>query len=188
MSMRDRRYSICAAAMAAAVAISASDAQAQTKGPGLGAAITPADMAAWDISVGPKGSELPAGSGTAAQGEVVYTQQCAACHGVKGVGKPNDPLVGGRESLKGQQPALKTVGSYWPYATTLFDYVRRAMPLGAPQSLTNDQVYAVTAYVLNLNGLVGESDVVDAKTLATVRMPNRDGFKSLLPAGRPPAP
>ena len=166
----------------------ASPAFAQTKGPGLGAEVTAADMAAWDISITPTGRELPAGSGSVAQGEAVYTQHCAACHGAKGAGKPNDPLVGGRETLKGPQPVMKTVGSYWPYASTLFDYVRRAMPLGAPQSLSNDEVYAVTAYILQLNGIVGEQATMDAKTLAAVRMPNRDGFKSLLPAGRPPAP
>ena len=181
--MNAKRYFSAIAAL-----MLAGSAAAQTKAPALGVPVTAADIAAWDISVSPAGKELPVGSGAVAQGETVYTQHCAACHGVKGVGKPNDPLVGGAASLKGPQPALKTVGSYWPYATTLFDYIRRAMPLGAPQSLSNDEVYAVTAYVLNLNGLVGASDTVDAKSLAAVRMPNRDGFKSLAPSGRPKPP
>ena len=185
MSMREAKAAIAAIVLAAAAASSAA---AQSKGPGLGVPITAADIAAWDISVLPSGRELPAGSGTGTLGEAVYTQHCAACHGAKGVGKPNDPLVGGRETLKGPGPAMKTVGSYWPYATTLFDYIRRAMPITAPQSLSNDEVYAVTAYVLQLNGIVGERDTVDAKSLAAVRMPNRDGFKSLMPEGRPKAP
>jgi mono/diheme cytochrome c family protein len=148
-------------------------------GPDLGRPATPEEIAAWDISIGPNGRGLPAGSGTAVQGEAVYNQHCAACHGQKGAGKPNDQLVGGLGSLAGPQPAVKTVGSYWPYATTLFDYVRRAMPLNAPQSLTNDEVYAVTAYLLALNGIIGEQGAIDAQTLPLVRMPNRDGFRSL---------
>ena len=105
-----------------------------------------------------------------------------ACHGEKGVGKPNDQLVGGRGSLTGDQPPIKTVGSFWPYATTLFDYVRRAMPLGAPKSLSDDEVYAIAAYILQLNGIICEADVMDARALSKVQMPNRDGFISFLRA------
>jgi S-disulfanyl-L-cysteine oxidoreductase SoxD len=144
--------------------------------PQFGQQVTPGDLAAWDISIGPDGAGLPPGRGTAALGETVYIAKCQACHGEKGAGKPNDPLVGGLGSLKGDKPALKTVGSYWPYATTLFDYVRRAMPFDHPKSLSDDEVYAVSAYILNLNGLIGTDDVLDAQSLPKIRMPNRDGF------------
>ena len=113
---------------------------------------------------------LPAGSGTPKQGEAVYTAKCVACHGEKGAGRPNDALVGGIGSLPGDKPPMRTVGSYWPYATTIFDYVRRAMPYNESKSLTNDEVYAVTAYILQLNGIIGENDVTNAQTLPKVRM------------------
>jgi cytochrome c len=106
----------------------------------------------------------------------VFAARCAACHGEKGEGKPNDQLVGSVGSRSGEQIPVKTVGSFWPYATTLFDYVRRAMPLGASKSLSDDEVYAVAAYILQLNGIIGEGEVIDARTLAKVQMPNREGF------------
>lgn len=149
--------------------------------PHLGQPISPRDAAAWDISIDPSGAGLPPGRGTAKQGETVYAEHCLACHGEKGEGQPNDRLVGGFGTLAGSQPAVKTVGSYWPYATTLFDYVRRAMPLTEPQSLTADQIYAVSAYILMLNGIVGPTDVMDAKTLPRVKMPNRDNFYVVYP-------
>jgi mono/diheme cytochrome c family protein len=144
--------------------------------PNLGRVAAPEDLASWDISIGPDGAGLPPGSGTPQQGETVYIEKCLGCHGEKGAGKPNDPLVGGQGTLAGDQAPLKTVGSFWPYATTLFDYVRRAMPLNQSKSLSNDEVYAVVAYLLRLNGIVGESDTIDARTLPKVRMPNADGF------------
>jgi S-disulfanyl-L-cysteine oxidoreductase SoxD len=147
-----------------------------TDAPQFGQPVAPGDIAAWDISIGPDGAGLPPGRGTAALGETVYVAKCQACHGEKGAGKPNDPLVGGIGSLNGDKPALKTVGSYWPYATTLFDYVRRAMPFDHPKSLSDDEVYAVSAYILNLNGLIGADDVLDAQSLPKIRMQNRDGF------------
>lgn len=147
--------------------------------PAFGQPIPPADIVAWDISIAPDGVGLPKGSGTAAQGAAIYAEKCVACHGEKGQGKPADRLVGGK--LTGDQPPVKTVGSYWPYATTLFDYVRRAMPWTEPKTLTNDEVYAVSAYILALNGVVAETDVMDAMTLPKVMMPNRDGFISLYP-------
>jgi cytochrome c len=116
--------------------------------PHFGQPISPADAAAWDISIGPDGVGLPPGSGTPAQGAVVYAQKCAVCHGDKGEGKTNARLVGGQ--ITGDGPVVKTVGSYWPYATTLFDFTRRAMPWTAPKSLTNDEVYAVTAHICSL--------------------------------------
>ena len=149
---------------------------ALAEGPGLGRVATPDEIASWDVSIGPDGAGLPPGRGTPKQGEPVYAEKCAACHGEKGAGKPNDQLVGGRGSLSGDQAPVKTVGSFWPYATTLFDYVRRAMPLNAPKSLSDDEVYAVSAYILQLNGIIGEADAMDAQTLPRVQMPNRDGF------------
>jgi S-disulfanyl-L-cysteine oxidoreductase SoxD len=158
--------------LAVLAALASVPALAQT--PQFGQPIAPADLAPWDISIGPDGACLPPGRGTVAQGETVYAAKCRACHGEKGAGQPNDRLVGG--SIAAGQPVVKTVGSYWPYATTLFDYIRRAMPFPEPQSLTADEVYAVAAYILNLNGIIGPSDVMDAQTLPKVAMPNRNGF------------
>ena len=144
--------------------------------PDLGRAATPEEIAAWDISIDPSGAGLPAGGGTARQGEAIFAAKCAACHGEKGAGKPNDQLVGGGGTLGGDRPPVKTVGSYWPYATTLFDYIRRAMPLNESKTLRDEEVYALVAYLLQLNGIIGESDMMDAQTLPKVRMPNREGF------------
>src|SRR5919202_1092724 len=143
--------------------------------PHLGRPATPTEVAGWDISIPPEGTGLPPGSGTSEQGAVVYAQKCQACHGEKGAGQPNDRLVGGQGTLASANP-VRTIGSYWPYATTVFDYVRRAMPYTQPQSLTNDEVYAVTAYLLHLNGIIGAQDVMNAQTLPQVRMPNREHF------------
>lgn len=146
-------------------------------GPDLGREATPGEIAAWDISVAPDGATLPPGSGTAREGAEVYQAKCLSCHGEDGAGGDGlaDALVGGIGSLGGERP-VKTVGSYWPYATTLFDYVRRSMPYDAPMSLSDDEVYAVSAYLLALNGIIGEADRMDAESLPEVRMPNRDGF------------
>jgi S-disulfanyl-L-cysteine oxidoreductase SoxD len=144
--------------------------------PKLGQPISPGDLAPWDISVGPTGAGLSPGKGTAAQGEAVYAAKCQACHGEKGAGRPNDVLVGGFDTIASDKPAVKTVGSYWPYATTLFDYVRRAMPYQDSKSLTDDELYAVSAYILQLNGAIGADETVDAQSLPKVKMPNRDGF------------
>lgn len=146
-----------------------------TEGPNLGREATPAQIAGWDISVGPDGVGLPPGEGTPAAGALVYEQKCQACHGARGAGQPNDRLVGGQGTLASKSP-VRTIGSYWPYATTLFDYVRRAMPYTQPHSLTDDEVYAVTAYLLHLNGIIAEMSVMDAETLPKVRMPNRENF------------
>ena len=151
-------------------------APALAQAPQFGQSIAPADVAPWDISIGPDGAGLPPGRGTPAQGEAVYIAKCQACHGEKAAGRPNEALVGGKGSLAPGTPPVKTVGSYWPYATTLFDYVRRAMPFQESQSLTSDEVYAVSAYILQLNEIIGKDDVLDAQTLPKVKMPNRDGF------------
>jgi cytochrome c len=146
---------------------------ARAESPDLGRAATPDEIAAWDISVEPSGAGLPAGSGTARAGAAIFAAKCAGCHGEAGGGKPNDQLVGGSLTAA---PPVKTVGSYWPYATTLFDYIRRAMPLPESKSLTDDEVYALAAYILAQNKIIGDDDVMDARTLPQVRMPNREGF------------
>ena len=152
------------------------------EGPNLGREATPAQIAGWDISVGPDGAGLPPGKGTPATGATVYEQKCLICHGAKGAGQPNDRLVGGQGTLGGRTP-VKTIGSYWPYATTVFDYVRRSMPYIQPQSLSNDEVYAVTAYLLHLNGIIGERDEMNAQTLPKVKMPNQVNFIVVYPSG-----
>lgn len=141
----------------------------------LGRVATPDEIRAWDIAVAPDGEGLPAGRGTVAEGVSVYAEHCAGCHGATGVEGPNPKLVGGQGTLGSAHP-VKTVGSYWPYATTLFDYIYRAMPFVAPQSLTPDQVYAVTAWILFRNGLLDKDAVLDRETLPKVRMSHRDGF------------
>src|SRR5713226_4256542 len=176
MSMCKLAFGVCAALVA--LALPAGAAQA-ADAPHFGQPVAPADAAAWDVSIGPDGAGLPPGRGTPAEGAVVYVEKCAACHGDKGEGKTNARLVGGQ--ITGGGPVVKTVGSYWPYATTLFDFTRRAMPWTAPKSLTNDEVYAVTAHILRLNGNISDNDVIDAKTLPQVKIPNRDGFVNLFP-------
>ena len=141
----------------------------------LGRPATEREIAGWDIDIAPDGAGLPPGSGTAAQGQNIYAAQCAACHGASGEGGIGDRLVGGRTSLGTAKP-VKTIGSYWPYATTIFDYIRRAMPLNNPESLTDNQVYAVTAYLLWLNGIVSKDTVLDAQALPKIKMPNHGGF------------
>ena len=141
----------------------------------LGRTPSPEEIHRWDISVSPDGTGLPEGTGTAAAGKELYANRCAKCHGAKGEGRDSVPVAGGQGTLKNPKP-LRTVGSYWPHATTIWDYVNRAMPFNNPGMLSHDQVYAVTAYVLYLNGIVGENEVIDARSLPKVKMPNRDGF------------
>jgi mono/diheme cytochrome c family protein len=147
--------------------------------PQFGQPIAPAEIAAWDISIGPDGAGLPPGRGTAIEGEAVYVAKCQACHGEKGV-SPGvalaGALVGGMGTLAPDKTPIKTVGSFWPYATTLFDYIRRAMPFQESKSLTADELYAVSAYILHLNGIIGATEMLDAQSLPDVKMPNRDGF------------
>jgi cytochrome c len=167
--MCELRIAVLAAALACATS-------AQAQSPyGIGRPVTPAEIAGWNIDVDRDGHNLPPGSGTVSHGHEVFDQQCAACHGAKGQGGLGDRLVGGQGTLATPKP-VRTVGSYWPYAPTLFDYIRRAMPQNAPQSLSNDDVYAVSAYVLNLNGLLPPDAVLDASTLAAIKMPNRSMF------------
>jgi mono/diheme cytochrome c family protein len=140
-------------------------------GPKLGKPLSPSDLSAWDINVFPDGSNLPPGSGKAADGAKVFAEKCALCHGDNGTG---GQLVGGppKASLDGG----KTIPNFWSTATTLFDFIRRAMPYNAPRSLSDQEVYALTAYLLAANKLIGEGEEIDAKTLPKVQMPNRDNF------------
>lgn len=142
---------------------------------GLGTSLSDARIKPWNIDVAPDGDNLPSGSGQVLAGRALYAAQCASCHGARGEGGLGDALAGGQGTLASAKP-LRTVGSYWPYATTLYDYIRRAMPLNAPQSLTDDEVYAVTGYVLHLNGLADESATFDRAALLGIVMPNVDGF------------
>ena len=184
MSMRKPLF----IAVAAALGLGAGLALAQQQGYGgpYGFGTTPSEqeLAAVDIDAMPDGRGLPPGSGTYAQGKEVYAVQCAACHGEQLQGIPEvggDKLIGGLSSLASGSP-VKTIESYWPYAPTVFDYVKRAMPLHAPGSLSDDEVYAVSAFILAEAGIIEQDQVMDAESLAAVEMPNRDGF---IPDARP---
>jgi mono/diheme cytochrome c family protein len=150
-------------------------------GYGLGRTPTDEEIHAWDIDVSPTGEGLPPGRGTVKQGAQVYAGKCAVCHGPTGSEGPKDRLVGGQNTLKTAKP-IRTIGSYWPYATTLYDYIYRAMPFTAPQSLTPEETYAVIAWLLFQNQIIAENEVMDAQTLPQVQMPNRNGF---IPDPRP---
>ena len=167
-----------------AVAGFALTASAQSPAFGVGRPPTAEELKAIDIDIAPDGKGLPPGSGTAAAGKSVYTSRCETCHGPTGTEGPQEVIVGGKGTLATSRPQ-KTVGRYWPYATTLWDYIRRAMPFDHPGTLTNDQIYGVTAYVLFMNGIVAEQDVVDQASLPKIQMPNRNGF---VPDPRPDIP
>ena len=159
---------------------------ARAENPNLGMPIDPADVANWDISVMPDGKGLPAGNGTPTQGQRVYAEKCAACHGEDGRGvrsatnAPLPPLFSGGK-ITGISAGTKTIANFWPYSTTLFDYIRRTMPWNQPRSLTDEEVYALTAFILSKNKLIGENDVMNAETLPKLRMPNRDGLITRFP-------
>jgi mono/diheme cytochrome c family protein len=180
MSTRNSMGLVGLAALVCACSTLAQPSAGTPQSPHLGVPATPEQIAGWDISIPPDGAGLPPGSGTAAQGAALYQSQCFACHGERGQGLVNDRLAGGHGSLA-TSAAVKTVGSYWPYATTIFDFVRRAMPYQAPHSLTNDQAYALTAYLLYVNGIIEENRVIDAESLPRVEMPNRNGFVRVAP-------
>jgi len=150
-------------------------AEAAQPGPNLGASADPARIAAWSMNVFPDGRGLPPGKGGVKTGEAIYQARCAACHGVKGTGGSAEELAGAKHGLTGPDPD-KTIGTYWPYATTLFDFIRRSMPPDAPGMLDDNAVYAVTAYLLHLNGLVAEDAELSAQTLPWIKTPNREGF------------
>ncbi|MFT4583913.1 MAG: mono/diheme cytochrome c family protein [Gammaproteobacteria bacterium] len=151
---------------------------------GIGHLASPDLISKLDIAIGPHGDELPIGRGTVPQGRELYSERCAICHGDNGTEGPDPVLVGGHGSLASAKP-IQTVGSYWPYATTLYDYINRAMPFFTPGSLEPDQVYSLCAYLLNANGIIADDAVIDRTTLPGIRMPNRDGF---IPDPRPELP
>ena len=168
--MSTRSIAIAAGVLGCACAAAAFAAE----GPNLGKPISEADLAPWNITIMPDGTGLPAGSGTAVQGAPIFAQKCASCHGDQGrggfaaflnAGPPKATLDGG-----------KSIANFWPYATTIFDFIRRAMPATAPKSLSDQEVYALTAYVLYLNKLIGENDRIDKDALPKVKLPNRDNF------------
>ncbi len=142
---------------------------------GAGRPPTDAEIRQLGLSIGPDGTGLPEGSGTPAGGKEIFQAACARCHGERGEGGVGPVLVGGQGTLATAKP-LKTVGSFWPYATTVWDYINRAMPFDKPGSLRPGEVYAITAYILSLNGIIGADQVMDAKSLPKVKMPNHDGF------------
>ncbi len=176
------RASLAALAAAAALLLAAAPLRAQTGYPlhfDFGTTPTPQELAGF-FAIPPDGTGLPPGKGTYEEGKQVYTENCAACHGEKLEGNPQkgiggDKLIGGRGSLASEAP-VKTIESYWPYATTIFDYVKRAMPFNAPGSLTDAQVYSVVAYILGEANIVKKGDILDAASLPKVEMPNRTGF------------
>src|SRR5262249_17623086 len=172
MFTRDKLGLACVLALGVSAAVAAD-------APRFGQPISPADLAPWDISIAPDGVGLPPGSGTPAQGEAVYAKDaCGACHGgkgaggprggEKGAGGPGGALVGGGPLSGTPTAPVKLIGNYWPYATTIFDFTRRAMPWTQPKTLSDDEVYAVTAYILALNKIIGENDVMNAQTLPKV--------------------
>jgi cytochrome c len=148
---------------------------AQSPKYGVGRPATPEQIRNLGSAIAPDGTGLPEGSGTVAAGRTVYAARCAKCHGEKAEGGIGPVLVGGQGTLGTAKP-LKTVGSFWPYATTVWDYTNRAMPFDQPGLLKPSEVYAVVAYILNINGIIGTDQVMDAKSLPKVKMPNRNGF------------
>lgn len=163
--------------MAAVLALAATAcATARPERLGIGHQVTEAEIARWNMDVSPDNGGLPFGHGSVAGGRLIYDRVCATCHGGKGEGvAPSPRLAGGMGSLATAKP-VQTIGSFWPYSETVFDYVRRAMPFSDPGSLSDDEVYAVTAYLLYLNGIVPADADLDGPRLAAIRMPNRDGF------------
>ena len=173
----------CFSRRLAPVAILAACATASAQAPNykpnyknVGRAATQEEIRSWDGAVGPAGKELLPGSGTAKDGAGLYASKCAVCHGAAGEGTPLAPrLVGGTDTLKSPQPVL-TIGSYWPFATSIYDYISKAMPRGGEGTLKPDETYALTAFLLYKNDIIKETDVIDANTLPKVQMPNRNGF------------
>lgn len=145
------------------------------QGPELGAPASVEEIKKWDIGIMPDGEGLPAGKGTVSEGQRLYEKLCIDCHGPGGVGDSADQLAGAKMSLTSEYPE-QTIGSYWPYATTLFDLTRRSMPMDKPGTLSDDETYAITAYLLYLNNIIGENEEMNADTLPRVQMPNRNGF------------
>jgi S-disulfanyl-L-cysteine oxidoreductase SoxD len=172
MSMRDLLPAVVAAGLLAGGLLAG---PAVAESPGLGQPLPEADVKPWDITILPDGTNLPPGSGTAAQGAALFAERCAACHGEGGKGGTNNQLVGGVPLTTGID-ANKTIVNFWEYSTTLFDFIRRAMPWPTPRTLTDNETYALVAFILAQNKLIPEAEAMNAQTLPKVRMPNRDGF------------
>ena len=172
---RMTRWGVRATGALALCAVTSLALAADVLAPRLGQALSPQEAARWDLSVFSDGKGLPTGRGTAVEGAPLFAQKCAVCHGPGGRGATAEELAGGTSALNAKSPD-KTIGLYWPYATTIFDFTRRAMPMFAPGSLSSDEVYALTAYLLFANGLIAEADEMNAASLPLVRMPNRNGF------------
>lgn len=153
------------------------------EGPNLGQPATPEEISHWEIGIMPDGGGLPEGKGRVSEGKRLYEKLCTSCHGPEGTGGTADQLAGAKMPLTSDYPE-QTIGSYWPYATTIFDMIRRSMPMDKPGTLTNDEVYAITAWLLYLNNIIGENDVMNAETLPKVQMPNRDGFINVYEQGK----
>ena len=170
---------MCKRALLVAVVASFFTAELPAQSPkhGVGRAPTEQEIRALGITVAPDGTGLPEGSGTAVEGRALFALRCAKCHGEKATGDIGPALVGGRGTLATAKP-LKTVGSFWPHATSVWNYINRAMPFNEPGALTPSQVYAALAYILFLNDIVGEKEVLNARTVPKIKMPNRDGFVS----------
>jgi len=161
---------------------------AGAEGPNLGQPISQADLAPWDLTVMPDGTGLPPGSGTPAQGKTLFAGNCAFCHGEEGRGGIVEAVVVNDPPPLSGPGSVKSIGNFWPVATTLFDFIRRAMPFTQPRTLTDDQVYALTAYLLYMNKVISEADRIDATSLPKVKMPNRDNFFPEFPKLTPPQP
>ncbi|WP_299508456.1 cytochrome c [uncultured Roseobacter sp.] len=177
MCMYDNRTHVLTGLLILMTAVFPADAQQ------LGDPISESDIAPWDISISPDGRGLPSGTGTAVEGAAIYAEKCSACHGEAAKSGPGGSLAGGIGQLtRGEEN--RTLGSFWPYSTTIFDYVRRAMPYQNPGSLSDAEVYSVTAYLLHANGIISQHYVLEADSLPIIRMPNRDGFISDWPSAR----
>ncbi len=174
LDSKQMKKSLLAIGLGAALALTGSIAQAGKYG--IGDTATKDQIAGWDIDIRPDGKGLPAGEGTVEAGEGLYEERCATCHGLFGEGEGRWPVLAGGEGTLTEERPTKTVGSYWPYASTLYDYIRRAMPFTAPRSLSDQQVYDITAYVLYLNEIIEEDFVLTKDSLATIEMPNQDNF------------
>jgi S-disulfanyl-L-cysteine oxidoreductase SoxD len=161
---------------------------ANAEGPNLGQPISQADLVPWDLTVMPDGTGLPPGSGTPAQGKALFADNCAFCHGDEGKGGIVEAVVVNNPPPLSGPGSVKSIGNFWPVATTLFDFIRRAMPFTQPRSLTDDQIYALTAYLLYMNKVIGEADRMDATSLPRVKMPNRDNFFPEFPKLMPQQP
>jgi hypothetical protein len=145
---------------------------------GIGREAKPEEIAGWDIDIRPDGMGLPPGKGTVKQGEAIYMQQCAACHGEFGESAGRWPIISGGENTLASDDPVKSIGSYWPYASTVIDYIRRAMPFGNAQSLTNDELYAVTAYVFYLNDIIKDEHFeLNANSFKSIKLPNEPNFR-----------